>query len=489
MKVSYIVILLSLLALNLNAQTSFEEFKKRRNAEFAKYKERVKTEFEEFRERRNAEFAKLISRRWDMMKHYKGVEPPTKPEPVKPVIKDNNEPVVPPVKIPVDKVVSIPKPDPRVPLNIVPIPNDINQRNYFTKTFYGTPVMICFENGKHKFKLANINESEVGKAWQTMSDGRMDDVVDMFLSWRKKISVNDYAYILMVEDLCNAFWGNTSANESVVMQTYILTQCGYDVKIARKNTSLLLLVAVEETVYRKTFLTIGGKKYYVLSDTKEKGDYYTFNEDFAGKMQKCSMQITEPIMLAESRKAQGRLFSSEKYPQLSVNITVNSNLIKLYNDYPILDWELYANTPMSNDLANKLLPALKKEVAGKTEEQAANIILNFVQTAFQYKTDEEQFGYERPFFVDELFYYDYSDCEDRAVLFSYLVRKILQLDVVLLYYPNHLATAVKFSTYSDGDYVSVNGKKYVVCDPTYINANIGEAMPKFKNVSAKVIEL
>lgn len=28
MKVSYIVILLSLLALNLNAQTSFEEFKK-----------------------------------------------------------------------------------------------------------------------------------------------------------------------------------------------------------------------------------------------------------------------------------------------------------------------------------------------------------------------------------------------------------------------------------------------------------------------------
>ena len=82
--------------------------------------------------------------------------------------------------IPIDEIVSIPKPDPRVPLNIVPIPNDINQRNYFTKTFYGTPVMICFENGKHKFKLANINESEVGKAWQTMSDGRMDDVVDMY---------------------------------------------------------------------------------------------------------------------------------------------------------------------------------------------------------------------------------------------------------------------------------------------------------------------
>ena len=107
MKVSYIFILLSFLTFNLNAQTSFEEFKKRKNAEFAKFKERVKTEFEDFRERRNAEFAKLISRRWNMMKHYKGVEPPTKPEPVKPVIKDKNEPVVPPVKIPIDEIVSI----------------------------------------------------------------------------------------------------------------------------------------------------------------------------------------------------------------------------------------------------------------------------------------------------------------------------------------------------------------------------------------------
>lgn len=489
MKVSFVVILLSCFAFSLNAQTSFDEFKKRRNTEFAKYKERVKTEFEAFRERRNAEFAKIISRRWNIMNHNKGVEPPTKPEPVKPVIKEKSEPVIPPVNIPIDKIVSIPKPEPRVPLNIIPVPENISKQNYFTKTFYGTPIMICFDSGKHKFRLTNINEMEVGKAWQIMSDGRMDEVVDMFLSWRKKISVNDYAYILMVEDLCNAFFGNNYINESVVMQTYILTQCGYDVKVARKNSSLLLLFAVAETVYRKTFLTIGGKKYYVLSDTDEKGEYYTFNDDFSGKMQKCSMQITEPIMLLENKKTQNRFFSSAKYPQLSVNLSVNSNLMNLYNDYPILDWELYANTPMSNDLANELLPLLKKEVSGKTEEQAANIILNFVQTAFQYKTDEEQFGYERPFFVDELFYYSYSDCEDRAVLFSYLVRKILHLEVVLLYYPNHLATAVKFSTYSNGDYINVKGKKYIVCDPTYINANVGEAMPKFKNVSAKVIEL
>ena len=67
-----------------------------------------------------------------------------------------------------------------------------------------------------------------------------------------------------------------------------------------------------------------------------------------------------------------------------------------------------------------------------------------MQTAFDYKTDGDQFGYEKPFFVDELFYYPYSDCEDRAVLYSYLVRTLMGLDVVLLEYPNHMATAVLF---------------------------------------------
>ena len=116
-----------------------------------------------------------------------------------------------------------------------------------------------------------------------------------------------------------------------------------------------------------------------------------------------------------------------------------------------------------------------------------NILINFVQTAFQYQTDEQQFGYEKPFFVEELFYYPYSDCEDRSMLFSYLVRKLLGLDVVLLDYPNHIATAVCFKGNVGGDYLMVNGRKYTVCDPTYIGASIGMTMPKFKTVAAKVL--
>ena len=62
------------------------------------------------------------------------------------------------------------------------------------------------------------------------------------------------------------------------------------------------------------------------------------------------------------------------------------------------------------------------------------------------------------------------------------------LDVVFLDYPNHIATAVHFNGEVGGDYLMVDGKRYTVCDPTYIGASIGMTMPQFKTVPAKVLK-
>ncbi|MCI5854973.1 MAG: hypothetical protein MR005_05500, partial [Prevotella sp.] len=57
------------------------------------------------------------------------------------------------------------------------------------------------------------------------------------------------------------------------------------------------------------------------------------------------------------------------------------------------------------------------------------------------------------------------------------------------YYPGHLATAVGFTDEVKGDYLMVNGRKFVVCDPTFINAPIGRTMPGMDNQQATVILL
>jgi hypothetical protein len=60
---------------------------------------------------------------------------------------------------------------------------------------------------------------------------------------------------------------------------------------------------------------------------------------------------------------------------------------------------------------------------------------------------------------------------------------------LLLHYPGHLATAVRFNGAVQGDYLMIDGKKFLVCDPTYIGAPIGMAMDGYKQVQAKVVRI
>jgi hypothetical protein len=63
------------------------------------------------------------------------------------------------------------------------------------------------------------------------------------------------------------------------------------------------------------------------------------------------------------------------------------------------------------------------------------------------------------------------------------------LEVVGLDYPAHIATAVRFNTEIAGDAITFQGKRYIICDPTYINADVGNCMPQFKGISPNVIRI
>ena len=69
------------------------------------------------------------------------------------------------------------------------------------------------------------------------------------------------------------------------------------------------------------------------------------------------------------------------------------------------------------------------------------------------------------------------------------MRDLVGLDVILVYYPGHLAMAVNFPGDVEGDYITFEGRKYTVCDPTYIGARVGETMPIVKDEKVTVVKL
>lgn len=121
-----------------------------------------------------------------------------------------------------------------------------------------------------------------------------------------------------------------------------------------------------------------------------------------------------------------------------------------------------------------------------SEHDAVNTILAFCQQGFPYGYDDKIWGYDRPFFPEESIAYPFSDCEDHAIFFTRVIKDILGLPCALVYYPNHLAAAVKFSDSVAGDYIMLNGERFTVCDPTYYRP-AGYTMPGMDNSTAQAV--
>jgi hypothetical protein len=182
---------------------------------------------------------------------------------------------------------------------------------------------------------------------------------------------------------------------------------------------------------------------------------------------------------------------------MRVSVQTNRNLIAFYDTYPsselnnnpLTRWAMYANTPLTEEVQQMLYPALYQQLEGNTYRMAVEKLLNFVQMAFVYEYDDKVWGGDRALFAEETLHYPYADCEDRSIFFSRLVRDLLGLPVILVYYPRHLATAVAFPEQERGDYIMLNGQRFIICDPTYIGAPVGATMPDMNNQTAQVILL
>ena len=205
--------------------------------------------------------------------------------------------------------------------------------------------------------------------------------------------------------------------------------------------------------------------------------FRTYDVPFPEPTQGLDMNVSQPLKSAE-------------FPDIVDSaINISTSMIELFGTYPQVDIAVYANARPSNVFCQSVEQVFQPYLRTQTTVEAVDFLLAYLQYGFDYATDEEQFGHEKPFFCEENYYYPQNDCEDRSVLFAFLVRHLLHLDVVLIDYPGHIATAVHFNEDVPGNSVMHSGKRYVICDPTYIGAPIGIEMPEFTAADRTVVPL
>lgn len=469
-------------------QSDFRKFVADRNQKFSKFESEARQRYEQFRDKANADYADFMRRKWVAFETRPAQPVPVCPEPPRPFVKSG---VAAPATVLLDfeelrlpVLPLLPPPTPAVPI----AEPTLSQPETFHFRFYGTSCRVRL-GAAQRFGLKDLREETVAAAWQALVSDETDAALLDCLELRQRLQLGDWGYIGLLDSLGGAFFGG-DASEAVLLQMYLLVQSGYRVRMARSTDNrLVLLVPFPQNVYNYCYIAKDGEKYYILDAEVKNHRYYVFDHAFPGENLPSLRQDTPPDL--DYVASEGRSFSSTACPALQVLLYPNRQLMAFYNTYPLSsDWQDYVAASLSDEVKATLYPALKGQLAQRSQTAQVALLLDFVQTAFDYQTDGEQFGYERPLFGDETFFYPYSDCEDRAILFAILVRELVGLDAVLLHYPGHLATAVKFTEATPpGAYFLLDDGPYVVCDPTYIHAGVGECMPQYEDVRAQIVRL
>ena len=374
------------------------------------------------------------------------------------------------------KPVFVPKTEPS-PTPISPIEQNEVPTSQRIVNFYGLDIPVRIPSSSSLSILAN--ENDIASKWEDFSDGRFDNSLYDLLAIKQSNQLCDWAYLELVENFSKEYFSNDNA--ASLLTAWLLCQSGYQIRLARDTNSIIVLFASNHTIFDNYYFILEGIKYYPLK--MGVNNIKICNAKFKGETP-LSLSITKEQRLG-SNMSDKRLIKSSRYPNLSASVSVNKNLIDFYNNFPtsaiggnpLSRWGIYANTPFSSESSSSLYSQLRSSLSNCSTQEAVERLLNWVQTGFQYEYDDVVWGHDRAFFAEESLYYPYCDCEDRSILFSHLVRDICGLNVALVYYPNHLATAVRFNEPISGDAVIINGEKYVICDPTYIGAKVGDQMP------------
>ena len=493
--VGLIIAFIFILVFNLHSQT-FEEYQRQQQQQFTQYvieqqegMRKLQQEYNDFVKKRNEEFAQYLEKEWASYTTFKANKPVEMPKPPAPPKFEPPKQVVAPVKVKTIEppVVLLPQREEPKPV-LVPIPVKVGRKMLVPFDFFGQQVTLKADPAFLNFSLGQVGQNEISRFWRKICESDYGDIILQINVLKEQMNLNDWGVYQLMNQF-SARISNRNDNAKTLYTWFLMTVSGYKSRLAfnSANQKLYLLSPATQELFNCQFLKFNGQEYYFLGEKGEGiGSVQTYDEEYGQTSRRINLIVSKPLNFKEKYQTRKLNFASE-YPEFEVNVPLNE--MAFYATYPQTEFSVYMGAPLHPSLQEAVLNYFAKYTKNKSSTEITSTLLEFTQKAFAYKTDDAQFGSEKWFFPDEVFYYPYCDCEDRAALFSWLVYNIARLDVVGVLFPGHMSTAVLFPKEVPGDFVFSQQKKYLICDGTFIGAPIGMCMPQFAGKSGQIIPM
>ena len=494
------------------------------SSEFEQWKKQNQTQFQQYVSEQDKAFSSFLKQKWvkaDVTVEHKKPEQPKLPTaPIAPIKKSEQtapEQKQPELKTPIQRTQALPelefeqepviehalksKTAPKAKTNTAAETKGKNTHEPL-KPLNGQAIQITFlghtlslpKSNIKPFRLNQPNGQAISDAWLTMSQSNSADIVNALQDHQQQLNLDDWGIALLVHEYVKKYQTNDSKT-SVLQSWFYLVKLGLNARIAYNDTRLFLLLNTNHSLYAQKYFSFGAQKFYFVdfsgADLPRLTKVSTYQKQHQSAVTPVSIDLAKMPTLPNIKGGDVKRNLAFNYngEQFRFDVDYHSAYIEFLSHYPQVDVKHYFATQLSDATQQSLLTPLAEIIKGRSEIDSLNILLRFVQKALAYQTDDQQFNKEKFMFATEALHFPYADCEDRSVLFSYLVQQLMGNTIIGVLYKGHIATAVKVESDFDGAHYSVNGEKYFVADPTYIGADLGEVMPGYESQAPKMIRV
>ena len=372
------------------------------------------------------------------------------------------------------------KPVPSAPSGM-PAPAD---RPEFTFPFYGIEFKIA-ENAVSLPRRLDTS-GDFADQWRALAKSDVKQMIPEFRKIAADHGLNDYLTYQLIRSYTDSRYADSHPTARVALQHYLLANMGFDVRIALDDRATpLLLIPFSQHVYGRPFLMFGNQKYYVFQP-----EGIEFNT--ASRISTCKLPADADLGRPMDLRLAG-LNLPEKMKDFKLSFDgielhgqVNENLFPVLYRSPQMAIGDYAESTLSPRLRDDLVSQLKSQLDGMPQREAVDKLLKFTQSAFDYATDGDFHGFEKPYFLEEILYYPKCDCEDRVIFYTYMLWNVLGVPNHLIAYPGHESASVCLDQPIKGTSYDYDGRCFYISDPTFIGATSGMCMPAYTTTQPEI---
>lgn len=456
---------------------------------FDSFNKTIQQDFDAFKHKNDSIFYRFLEQSWiqfDLFKDQRPTEPKPEIQPVmnpEPVQHNKIEPIRPRTILEDSgrQMILNGKPPVYKSKAIYDRPTGVS----VTFDFYGTPIEIDQPKTEEKDNPL-IGNSEIAEKYKRLSQ---DDIIIKIIRMLENQANEQYLNGWGTLDLYRKASGYLYAtvNDQVLFTWFALLKTGYEVRVGYDRESVYLMAAFDVPAFYRPYFELKGIKYYLVIFDGQNPDVTSitsYEVDYPERLSYLTLSLERyPSFVYDPG------YREVSYRGEEIELAFNKNLTDFYKGYPEIDLPAYFQPRISAKALSEFEAFIWEHITKKSEEQQVNFFLDFIQHAFAYRTDEQQFGFENYLFAEETLSYPYTDCEDRTVLLEQLLKTFLEVQTIAIVYPGHVLLGVSVGEPVEGTYVDYEGKKYYVADPTYIGAKLGMIMPEFRSVKPEIIDL